>query len=77
MVPRRDARKAIFHIDAYYLSKAGYDPENKGGQHFLLDRSLMIGSWKILKPWKGVLCFHFCVCLSVSELQSTPFGLGT
>ena len=34
----------------------------------LLDRSLMIGwrkIWKILKPWKGVLCIHFRVCLSV------------
>ena len=33
-----------------------------------LDRSLMIGwrkIWKILKPWKGVLCIHFRVCLSV------------
>jgi len=34
-----------------------------------LDRSLMI-SWrknweKIMKPWKGVPCFHFRVCLSV------------
>ena len=33
-----------------------------------LDRSFMIGwrnIWKILKPWKGVLCIHFRVCLSV------------
>ena len=33
-----------------------------------LDRSLMIGwrnIWKILKPWKGVLCFHFRIWLSV------------
>ena len=30
----------------------------------------------ILKPWKGVLCFHFRVCPS-PELQSTPFDLGT
>ena len=33
--------------------------------------------WKILKPWKGVLCFHFRVCLSVPELQSTSFDIGT
>ena len=40
---------------------------------------------QILKPWEGVLCFHFRVCLSVCpsvrlsvpELQSTPFDLGT
>ena len=32
---------------------------------------------KILKPWKGVLCIHFCVCESVCGLQRTPFDLGT
>ena len=31
-----------------------------------LDRSLMIG-WRknLLKPWNGVLCIHFRVCLSI------------
>ena len=30
---------------------------------------------KILKPWKGVFCIHFCVCMCVCacRLQSTPF----
>ena len=40
---------------------------------------------KFMKPWKGVLCIHFRVCLSVClsvcpsarGLQSTPFDLGT
>ena len=34
----------------------------------LFYRFLMIGwrkIWQILKPWRGVLCFHFRVCLSV------------
>ena len=36
---------------------------------------------KLLKPWKGALCSHYRVCLSVCvsvrELQSTSLGLGT
>ena len=32
---------------------------------------------KLLKPWKGALCSHFRVCLSVRGLQVTPFDLGT
>ena len=40
---------------------------------------------KFLKPWKGVLCIHFrvcvsvcvSVCLSVRGLQSTPYDLWT
>ena len=34
---------------------------------------------KSLKPWKGVLCIHFlvCVCVCVRGLHSTPFDLGT
>ena len=42
--------------------------DNTVTSEYLLDRSLMIGwrkIWKILKPWKGVLCIHFRVCLSV------------
>ena len=58
-------RKLPYRMNVLSLTRVGGQGSTTV---MLLDRSLMIGwrkIWKILKPWKGVLCIHFRVCLSV------------